>query len=256
MMEKDLKRMGRAELLDALNASIRDKNLLESQQADCLRRLEETKRQLEETEARMDTAQSALMVMREELAAQQERNSALDAQLSACLQQLDSARAQLLSAQEELSGERSLTASLKNELKEQCAAGEQMQEKIESLAQQLSDRVILKDNAGSLADAAIHINGVFAAAQSAADQYLENIERMYREQEKSCALMDAEAREKAAQMIRDAEAHCAALAEQTRLRCEALKNDAEKNVWQKWSSLSEQLKQISNEIHNTVHVSD
>ena len=37
---------------------------------------------------------------------------------------------------------------------------------------------------------------------------------------------------------------------------EALKADAEKNVWQKWSSLSEQLKQISNEIHNTVHVAD
>ena len=54
----------------------------------------------------------------------------------------------------------------------------------------------------------------------------------------------------------DAEQRCAMMEEQTRRRCEEMKVNADKNVWQKWSSLSEQLKQISNEIHNTVHVPD
>ncbi len=255
-MEKDLKRMGRAELLDVLISATKDNELLESQKADLNRQLEAAHAHLTDAETRAETLQTELTHVREELAAGQEKNSALESQHKSLGEQLESVRGQLIAAQEELSAERSRSAALSDDLREEKTAHARAQERIEGLTQLLSDRVILKDNAGTLADAAIQLNGVFAAAQGAADQYLENIERMHREQEKSCAAMEAESREKAEKMIRDAETRCAELEEQTRAKCAALKADAEKNVWQKWSSLSEQLKQISNEIHNTVHVPD
>lgn len=256
MMDRDLKRMGRTELLDALIAATKEKDTLESQKAEYMRQYESARQHLTEADSRLSAAQAELLSTGAALAAQQEKTAAQEALLAGFDQQLHSAREQLEAAQAELSAERSRTAELTESLKEEKAALARAQEKIEALTQQVSDRVILKDNAGTLADAAIQINSVFASAQAAADQYLENIERMHREQEKSCALMESESREKAAQMIRETEARCAALEAQTRAKCEALKADAEKNVWQKWSSLSEQLKQISNEIHNTVHVAD
>ena len=255
-MDKDFKRMGRLELLDALNAALRDKEAMDKQNTDLQHRYDSAAQHLSEAENRMNAAQAELTNARAELAALQEKSAAQQAANASLTEQLDSARAQLSDAQQELMEERSKTADLSDRLRGEQAAHARAQEKIDSLTEQLSDRVILKDNAGTLADAAIQINGVLAAAQTAADQYLENIERMHREQEKSCELMEQTSREKAAQMIRDAEARCAELEAQTRAKCEALKADAEKNVWQKWSSLSEQLKQISNEIHNTVHVAD
>ncbi len=47
------------------------------------------------------------------------------------------------------------------------------------LERQRTDRRIRLREAGSVAEAALRLNGVFEAAQKAADQYLENIERMY-----------------------------------------------------------------------------
>ena len=255
-MDRDFKRLGRTELLDALNAAMKERETLENQKAEYQRQYESAKQHLAEADSRLNGVQAELTDARAHLAAQQEKTAAQETLLASFDQQLSSAREQLEAAQAELSEERSRTAALTESLRDEKAAHVRAQEKIASLTQQVSDRVILKDNAGTLADAAIQINGVLAAAQTAADQYLENIERMHREQEKSCETMERESREKADQMIREAEARCAQLEAQTKAKCDALKADAEKNVWQKWSSLSEQLKQISNEIHNTVHVSD
>lgn len=254
MMERDFRRMGRTELLEALNLALKEKEALENQKAECQRQYESAKQHLSEADGRLAAVQAELTAASANLAAQQEKTAAQETLLASFDQQLNSAREQLTAAQEELSGERSRSAELAEALKDEKAAHARAQEKIAALTGQLSDRVILKDNAGTLADAAIQINGVLIAAQTAADQYLENIERMHREQQKSCETMEKESREKADQMIRDAEARCAQLEAQTKAKCEALKAEVEKNVWQKWSSLSEQLKQISNEIHNTVHV--
>ncbi len=47
---------------------------------------------------------------------------------------------------------------------------------------ELADRQIRTERAGSIAEAALELNGVFEAAQRAADQYLENIARLAGEQ--------------------------------------------------------------------------
>lgn len=62
---------------------------------------------------------------------------------------------------------------------------------------QLDNRQIMIDKAGSIAEAALQLNGVFQAAETAAAQYLENIRRFRDEEEAVCQRMEAEAREKA-----------------------------------------------------------
>ncbi len=43
--------------------------------------------------------------------------------------------------------------------------------------EKLEDRQIRIENSGSIAEAALQLNGLFEAAQNAAEQYLENIKR-------------------------------------------------------------------------------
>ena len=50
---------------------------------------------------------------------------------------------------------------------------------------QLDNRQILMNEAGSIAEAALQLNGVFEAAQNAAAQYLENIRRLSEETERN-----------------------------------------------------------------------
>ncbi len=55
---------------------------------------------------------------------------------------------------------------------------DQMQAELDAARAALESREILLREAGSIAEAALRINGVFEAAEAAAQQYLENIRRM------------------------------------------------------------------------------
>ena len=50
-----------------------------------------------------------------------------------------------------------------------------LQEQLEEAHELLEDKYIAIDKAGSIAEASLQINGVFSAAQQAADQYLQNV---------------------------------------------------------------------------------
>ncbi len=52
---------------------------------------------------------------------------------------------------------------------------------LEKAESALESREILLLKAGSIAEASLQLNGVFEAAQAAANQYLENIERLSRQ---------------------------------------------------------------------------
>ena len=52
---------------------------------------------------------------------------------------------------------------------------EELEQKLSETEKKLEDRRITEREAGSIAEAALRLNGVFEAAQAAADQYLENI---------------------------------------------------------------------------------
>lgn len=63
-------------------------------------------------------------------------------------------------------------------LLEERQENEELRRQVEKLEEQLADRNIEVTTAGTLAEAALRLNGVFEAADKAAVQYLENIHHM------------------------------------------------------------------------------
>ena len=54
---------------------------------------------------------------------------------------------------------------------------EQLEKQLEEAQAELQNRKIQIDSSGSIAEAALKLNGIFEAAQRAADQYLENVKQ-------------------------------------------------------------------------------
>lgn len=86
---------------------------------------------------------------------------------------------------------------------------ENLRQQLERAREELASRELTVADAGSLAEAAMRLNGVFEAAQKACDQYTENMrlraERQERETTELCARLLAEAKEKAAAIAAGAE---------------------------------------------------
>ena len=57
----------------------------------------------------------------------------------------------------------------------QIQENEKLKDELRRAERQLSDRRLLQENAGSMAEAAMRLNAVFEAADRAAQQYLENV---------------------------------------------------------------------------------
>lgn len=53
-----------------------------------------------------------------------------------------------------------------------------LQQQIDSLEKQLAEKKIILKEAGNIAEAALRLNDVFAAAQAAADQYVRSVRAM------------------------------------------------------------------------------
>ena len=64
----------------------------------------------------------------------------------------------------------------------------QLRQDLEDARQQLQEKHIIIEEAGSLADAVLRLNGIFEAAQAACDQYEENIRIRCRELEEQTRL--------------------------------------------------------------------
>lgn len=65
---------------------------------------------------------------------------------------------------------------------EQSREIEMLKKKLKRAEAKLQSREIMIEEAGSIAEAALKLNGVFQAAERAAEQYLENIRRLAEEQ--------------------------------------------------------------------------
>lgn len=74
-------------------------------------------------------------------------------------------------------------ADLLEMLIEQSKEVESLKQQVQELQEKLEDRQIRIEKAGTIADAAFELNGVLAAAQAAAKQYLDNLERLNKEAE-------------------------------------------------------------------------
>lgn len=84
---------------------------------------------------------------------------------------------------------------------------DKLKSRLEQAEAQLNDRTISINNAGSIAEAALMLNGIFQSAENAAQQYLENAKRLSTQQEEMCRDMQAKAEAQAAEIMHDAETY-------------------------------------------------
>lgn len=71
--------------------------------------------------------------------------------------------------------------------------------------EKLNSREIAIEESGSLAEAALRLNGIFEAAQAACDQYTQNLKERSENIEQYCADMERQTREKCEKMMADAQ---------------------------------------------------
>lgn len=138
-------------------------------------------------------------------------------------------------------------AELLEMLIEQGKVMEELREQLEIANKKLTDRRIMIDQSGSIAEASLQLNGVFEAAQAAAQQYLENVEKLSGRQEQICADMDRETRERCEAMEQETKRRCETMERETKQRCDAMDLEAKKSVEERWNELSSRLENFYNE---------
>ena len=110
---------------------------------------------------------------------------------------------------------------------------DQLQLEFEKAKEQLANRKLVLDRAGSIAEASLQLTDIFQAAQESCSLYMENIEQLSIRQEEICAKMqqdcevlcqqkEKETAEKCERMDRETTARCEQLDRETTARCEQL----------------------------------
>ena len=105
---------------------------------------------------------------------------------------------------------------------------ERLQAALTQTEQRLADQQIRMDQAGDIAQAALALNGVFEAAQAAAEQYLQSVREMEAGTQKRCEEMERRTRQKCDGMIRQAQQETRALWEEVR---ERMKDPFREHLW-------------------------
>lgn len=90
-------------------------------------------------------------------------------------------------------------------LLEQSRELDECRAQLERANQRLSEREIVLTRAGSIAEAALQLNGVFSAAENACAQYMDSIKSMSSRQEEICARMERETQQKCEKMVAEAQ---------------------------------------------------
>ena len=86
----------------------------------------------------------------------------------------------------------------------QTERADRMEARVNELELELENKELRVAEAGSIAEASLRLNGVFEAAEAAAEQYLVSI----RNQATICQQMEDESRKKADEMLAEAERKC------------------------------------------------
>lgn len=112
----------------------------------------------------------------------------------------------------------------------------------------LQDRTIQLEHAGSIAEAALQLNGVFQAAQDACQQYTDSITALHQRQESVCAQMEAESRAKADAILAEAQqkkaeidAQCDEQLRATQSQCSEMVAAAEAQSQAYWKEVFQRL---------------
>lgn len=125
---------------------------------------------------------------------------------------------------------------LLNLLLEQSRENQRLREQLQAAQDALADKAICIDQAGSIAEASLQLNGVFQAAERACQQYTENIVRLSQHQQVICAQREKESQEKASQIVADAQKQCDEMLKKAKAESQAY-----------WNAVSAKITSITNE---------
>lgn len=107
---------------------------------------------------------------------------------------------------------------------------ELLKTQLQEAENKLENRRLIAEESGSIAQAAMQLNGVFEAAQRAADQYLESVRLRTERQTEACARREKECADRAEQMLADTYERCVRLEEYTQKTCEETVRRAKEDV--------------------------
>ena len=105
---------------------------------------------------------------------------------------------------------------------------QQVEQENETIRKQLADRTVKLEKAGSIAEAALALNGVFEAAQAAADQYLAQV---HAANEQSQQLAD--------RIVEDAQRKATSIVQQAQQEADRIRAMTDEGTQQKWAELQE-----------------
>ncbi|MBR6701417.1 MAG: hypothetical protein IKL72_06790 [Firmicutes bacterium] len=124
---------------------------------------------------------------------------------------------------------------------------EDLKEQLEAAEGKLNSRAIELQEAGSIAEASLKLNGVFDAVQGAAEQYLENIKNLSGQQDRICEQREKESREKAIRLMEETADKCSRLEKETKEKCEKMVLLAKEETETYWELLSKKMENFYNE---------
>lgn len=105
----------------------------------------------------------------------------------------------------------------------------------------LQSRQIAINEAGSIAMAALQLNGVFEAAQAASQQYIENIRSLNDRQASICAQRDAESKAEQERRLQEITTKCAQMEYLSKKKCEEMEAEAKRKSEAYWAEVSHRL---------------
>lgn len=109
----------------------------------------------------------------------------------------------------------------------QTEENQRLQSRLEAAEAQLSDRRIAVEKAGTLAEASLALNGVFEAAQAAAQQYLENIQQSSQQQDTINQKLRAETEAECRKLRVEAEDDASKTRQVAQTQADQIKKEAE-----------------------------
>ena len=130
-----------------------------------------------------------------------------------------------------------------NLLLEQSRENQRLHEQLQAARAALADKAICIDQAGSIAEASLQLNGIFQAAQ----QYTENIVRLSQHQQVICAQREKESQEKALQIVADAQKQAEDATTAAQKQCDEMLKKAKAESQAYWDAVSAKITSITNE---------
>ena len=118
---------------------------------------------------------------------------------------------------------------------------DELEAELEEANKKLEDRSIVLNNSGTMAEAAMMLNGVMEAVDKASAQYVENLQRMYGNPDDGAQAMINRTREQCSRIESETKVRCTEMIEHAKAESQAYWDNVYAKI-QQYSAIVEQLK--------------